>query len=61
MNAAIEITHVGRTVSFGVEKGTGTFHLFLSDTPTDEWRKIFDQIHAKDHCRPDQEGRAQGD
>jgi hypothetical protein len=49
MNAGIKITHVGETVSVDLEKETGTFELFLSEIPTDEWRKLFDKIHSKDY------------
>ncbi len=49
MNTEIKITHVGQTVSVDLEKGTGTFDLFLNEVPTDEWRKLFAKIHSKDY------------
>ena len=49
MNAAIKVTHVDELVTVDIEKGTGTFQLVLSDTPTDEWRKLFERIHSKDY------------
>jgi hypothetical protein len=49
MSANIKITHVGQTVNVELEKGTGTFELFLNELPTDEWRKLFGKIHSKDY------------
>jgi hypothetical protein len=49
MNAGIKITHLDEMVSVDIEEGTGTFQLVLNETPTDEWRKLFDKVHSKDY------------
>jgi hypothetical protein len=49
MSEIIKISGHHERISIDIERGTGTFALLLSHTPSDDWRKLFDKTHWKDY------------